>query len=242
MTRGLTLAFLGSILSLLAAPASAQGYNYFAGPYVGAAVGFGSHHVDTVNQNGVVVEDTNTSATVGGYAGYNWLLSCFLLGLETDINWLGKSPTGYEVEIGPTGLNETSALNSKIDWFGTLRGRAGYLVQDNWLLYATGGIAYARVNHTFSDNCVACGNSIFNLGPFSQSNSATKTGGTVGGGTEFLFAPNWIFRAEALYVDLPSATHTYVVVGPPGTAIANIRWDDDFWVGRVGITYAFGGP
>src|SRR5438552_18120346 len=106
MTRGLTLAFLGLIMSLFATPASAQGYPYFAGPYIGAAVGFGSHHNDITNQNGLEVRDTDTGVTVGGYAGYNWLFTCFLLGLETDFNWLNSSPTAFDIETGPTGLTE----------------------------------------------------------------------------------------------------------------------------------------
>ncbi len=243
MTRGLTLAFLGSILSLLAVPASAQDYySDFAGPYVGASVGFGSHHNDVTNQAGIEVKDTDTAVAFGGYAGYNWLFSCFLLGLETDFNWLNSSPTGYDIEIGPTGLTETAALTSKMDWFGTTRVRAGYLIQSNWLLYATGGLAYAKIDHKLNDNCVGCGNSIFNLGPFSQSNSDTKTGGTVGAGTEYFFTPHWGLRAEALFVDLGSSTHTYVITSPIGTGTSTSKFEDDFWVGRIGITYAFGGP
>ena len=141
------------------------------------------------NQAGIEVKDTDTAVAFGGYAGYNWLFSCFLLGLETDFNWLNSSPTGYDIEIGPTGLTETAALTSKMDWFGTTRVRAGYLIQNNWLLYATGGLAYAKIDHKLNDDCVGCGNSIFNLGPFSQSNSDTKTGGTVGGGTEYFIGP-----------------------------------------------------
>ena len=43
-----------------------------------------------------------------------------------------------------------------MDWFGTLRGRAGVVVHDSWLLYGTAGLAYGEVDHTFGDNCVGC--------------------------------------------------------------------------------------
>jgi outer membrane immunogenic protein len=125
-------------------------------------------------------------------------------------------------------------------WFGTLRARAGIVVHQDWLLYATGGLAYAQIEHTLSDDCVGCGNSPFNLGQFTQSNRDMKTGWTVGGGMEFLHGPHWRLRAEALYFDLGSDTHTYVVVAPAGTATAVAKWNDQFWVVRLGLSYAFG--
>ena len=74
------------------------------------------------------------------------------------------------------------------------------------------------------------------------SNSDTKTGGTVGGGTEYFFTQNWGLRAEALFVDLGSSTHTYIIATPLATGTSTSKFEDDFWVGRIGITYAFGGP
>jgi len=242
MTRNLALVSTVAILSLLGTHASAQQVVLpnFAGPYVGATIGFATHHVDINNRLAGEFKDNETAFTGGGYLGYNWNLGCFLLGIETDFNYLNTSPTGVDIETGPTSLTETTNYNSRLDWFGTLRGRAGYLVMDNWMLYGTGGLAYAKVDHTLTDNCVGCGNSIFNLGPFSQSNKSTKTGWTAGGGTEYLFAPHWLLRAETLYVDLGSETRTYVVVTPAATGRLVAEWDDQFWVGRFGVTYAFG--
>ena len=140
-------------------------------------------------------------------------------------------------------------MESRIDWFGTLRARAGVVVHEDWLLYTTGGLAYAQVNHKVSDNCILCGNSIFNLGPFEQSNKDKKVGWTVGGGAEYLHDSHWRLRAEALYVDLGSETHSYVIPGSQtigeqtataGTVVG--KWDDQFWVARLGLTYAFGAP
>jgi outer membrane immunogenic protein len=38
--------------------------------------------------------------------------------------------------------------------------------------------------------------------------SDTRVGGTVGGGLEWMMAPNWSVKAEALYYDLGSVTVT----------------------------------
>ena len=138
-------------------------------------------------------------ATIGNVAALP-----VVFGVETDINFLNTSPTGFDIEPP-----ETVSLESKLDWFGTLRGRAGIVVHDSWLLYGTAGLAYGGVDHKFGDNCVDCSAPPDNFGPFSQSNKDTKVGWTAGGGVEFLHDAHWLLRTEALFVDLGSETHSY---------------------------------
>ena len=227
----------------------------FAGAYVGAALGYGRQRVEVTDITpgapafGQSFADHEGAFTFGGYAGYNWQHCCspIVFGLETDINYLNSSPTARDREPpGAGGLPETTNLESKINWFGTLRGRAGFVVHDHLLLYATGGLAYANVDHILSDDCVGCGDPVFNVnfGTFSQSNDKTKIGWTVGGGGELLHDSNWVLRAEALFVDLGNETHSYVVPDPlggaPATALA--KWQDEFWVARLGVAYKFSEP
>jgi outer membrane immunogenic protein len=248
MTRHQSLVLLASVFGLLGAHVGAaqpaQHQPQFSGLYVGAAVGFGSRKVENENLTlGTSFSDQENAATLGGYVGYNWIVCApYQLGIEADIPYLGGSPTARDIEFGPTGLNETTRLNSAMDWFGTLRGRAGYLLHDTFLLYATGGLAYSRIDLTLSDNCVGCGNSPFNLGPFSQSNSGNRVGWTAGGGGELLLDSNWIIRGEALFVDLGSDTNSYIVVTPIGTGNSLAKWSDEFWIGRIGIAYQFDTP
>jgi len=237
-----SLLLLASTLGLLATPAWADPPPApFTGGYIGLAIGYEGYRVKIDNQTlGTSFKDTEGGFTGGGYVGYNWqFCPTWLVGVETDFNGLTASPTAYDIEVGPTALTETTSLRSRLDWFGTLRGRLGFLAQANWLIYATGGLAYANVKHTLSDDCVGCGNSALNLGPFSQTNKTTKAGWTVGGGTELLQGSNWLFRAEALYIDLGSENNTYVITAPAGTARAATSWDDQFWIARVGLGYLF---
>src|SRR4029079_1808085 len=114
-------------------------------------------------------------------------------------------------------------------------------VHDNLLLYGTAGLAYASVDHKLFDDCVGCSTVSPGFGTFGQSNKDTKAGWTVGGGAELLHDTHWLLRAEALYVDLGSETHTYENPGvfvTPGVG----KWDDNFWVARLGIAYKFDGP
>jgi outer membrane immunogenic protein len=224
----------------------------FAGVYVGGAVGWGQHRNEVTNTTtgapaaGLTFKDTENEFTFGGYVGYNFQRCCshFVFGVETDFNYLNSSPTAIDFEPGVGGFPpEITALKSNIDWFGTLRGRAGFVVHDHVLLYATGGLAYGNVNHTLTDNCVGCGTPPgSNLGTFSQSNSKTKVGWTVGGGAEMLHDEHWVLRAEALFVDLGSESHSYTITNGGLMANSSADWDDQFWVARLGVAYKFGGP
>lgn len=252
MIKQLSLSLLASLLLATAAmadgmvghaaPAGCTG-GAFSGGYVGAAIGAGWQ--DTSNDNrtlGITVDGHDKGTTFGGYVGYNFQRCCcdrYVLGVEADINYLDSAASGHEIEFGPGGT-ETTTLTSKMDWFGTLRARAGIVVHDNWLLYATGGLAYARVDQSIYNDCVGCGNSSFNLGTFYQSNGETKYGWTLGGGVEFAHDEHWLFRAEALYLDLGTNERTYVIDTPIATATSVNRWDDQFWVARLGLTYRFG--
>lgn len=253
-----TRLFLACMATLVGTAASADGVpsapadpccnsRPFAGAYIGAAVGYAQQTVDVLNTAvgapafGLTFKDTAASVTFGGYAGYNWQRCCdpWVLGIETDFNFLNASPTALDIEVFPAGT-ETTFLTSDIDWFGTLRGRIGYMIHEHMLLYATGGLAYARVNHKFFDNCPACQVGLTNQGTVGQTDGSTKAGWTVGGGGEMLHDDRWIFRAEALYVDLGSETHTYNFTLPNGGIVdGSARWDDSFWFARFGVAYRF---
>jgi outer membrane immunogenic protein len=237
-----TSAFADGMVGSVAAPCCEAP---FAGLYVGGTVGYANQKVDVDNYTIVrSFDDKDGGVTFGGYVGYNWQACCspFVFGVEADFNFNGAKPTAYDIEPGvfenPT---ETTSLESRIDFFGTLRARLGYVIHDNVLVYATGGLAYADVKHELFDDCVGCGNSSFNFGPYGQTNSGWKAGWTVGGGTEFLHDRNWVFRAEALYVDLGSSDVSYVFTTPEGTANADTKWNDNFWTVRLGVSYLFGG-
>jgi outer membrane immunogenic protein len=259
MTRQLSLTILA--LGFLGTAASADGMVQpaaapcceapFAGAYIGAAVGYAQQRVEVLNETvgapalGQTFADDEGSVTFGIYVGYNWQRCCspFVFGIETDFNYLDTSPTGLDVEPGPT-ATETTSLESSINWFGTLRGRAGYVVHDHILLYATGGLAYANVDHKLSVVNLGVANppTFPNLGSFSQSQDKTKVGWTVGGGAELLHDSNWVLRAEALYVDLGDNAENWLITAGGFTANANDRWDDQFWVARIGIAYKFDSP
>ena len=142
----------------------------------------------------------NTGGVVGGgQIGYDYQFgNSFVVGAETDFQ--GTSITGGNqgnfagLYNSPYPGSSTGLLtplvtgnggNLGLPWFGTVRGRAGYLVTPTLLLYGTAGFAYGDVT------------------AFQRSN--TSTGWTAGGGVEWMFAPHWSAKVEYLYVDLASS-------------------------------------
>jgi outer membrane immunogenic protein len=126
----------------------------------------------------------------GGHIGYNWQSQRWVYGVETDIQWTGQDGD-ITACLGP----DCAKASYQLDWFGTLRGRVGYLLEPRSLIYLTGGLAYGHLSADFS----ASGPSIPDV---SVSDSATRAGWVVGGGFEWAFDRTWSLRAEYLYLDL----------------------------------------
>ncbi len=198
----------------------------FGGAYIGAAAGFVSHDADGNPVGAGPLGDRDTGFTFGGYAGYNWQCDNLVLGVETDFNWADTSASASDTTGG--------TISSSLDWYGTVRARLGYVVHNDLLIYGTGGFAYANVDHTLTQ-----------VPPpfaFSQSDNDLLTGWTLGGGIERQHDERWLFRAEAFFVDLGGQGRTYVgsPVACAGPCTLRVNWDDEFWVGRLGLTYKFG--
>ena len=100
-----------------------------------------------------------------------------------------------------TALDWTS---SRVNWYGTVRGRLGFLFTPTLLVYGTGGLAYGGVNTTVNHNTLMVSFPLTSQGlaPGSASFSDTRVGWTAGGGLEWMFMPNWSAKVEYLYTDL----------------------------------------
>ncbi len=182
----------------------------------------------------------DTHGVFGGpEAGYNWQVARnWLVGVETDFNFSSIQGQGsvFALEQGPpnTVFNEQLSASQRIDWFGTVRARAGWLATDNLLLYGTGGFAYGRVDETVNwgfnpggtlnglPNTWICPGGFGGCMPGTSSRIAA--GWTAGGGIEYRVpGSNASFKIEYLFVNLGAGNH---VVGTaqnfvPGTSPAS---------------------
>jgi outer membrane immunogenic protein len=164
----------------------------------------------------------------GGQIGYNYQIKeKFLLGIETDMQGAeisgqgyysgagvlaDKFPNGTQDNFSTTGYGQTQA---SINWLGTLRGRAGYLVTPKLLTYITGGLSYGGVS---TRNYFGSQTNEYTVRPNSWllqkqqllagsgRASTTLMGWNIGGGAEWMFSPNWSLKSELLYYNLGSLT------------------------------------
>ena len=96
--------------------------------------------------------------------------------------------------------------NVTLNWDGSVRGRLGFLVAPNWLLYGTGGLAFQEVDLNASCNGAFISWCII---PRNETASTTQLGWTVGGGIETQMWRNWLLRAEYRYSDYGNIGHTF---------------------------------
>lgn len=196
----------------------------WTGFYVGATVGYGWRTLDNTASI-VQTSDFNFPVSfaadytinkvrglIGGIeAGYNWQSGNFLFGIETDFsasnvkgtNEFNSSFPVPDITEAPQRVNLTD--NTRLKWLGTTRGRIGY-VKDQWLIFATGGVAYGRVELDGNAQLPLPTTDPVHNAPWVWNNSETKVGWAVGVGTEYAVTRNFSLKAEYLYVDLGDVT------------------------------------
>ena len=89
----------------------------------------------------------------GGQIGYDQQFGTWVLGVVADIQASDFKASGL-VSTPPatTGSTLDESLSAKINWFGTVRGKAGVAMND-WLFYGTGGLAYGNTESTIGFAC-----------------------------------------------------------------------------------------
>jgi outer membrane immunogenic protein len=222
----------------------------WTGFYLGGNIGY-SVGRDPTNQsiNGglggvgsilVTTDDLSPIGFLGGVQiGYNWqMASYWLIGIEADFQGADQRGSSCSFECGILSLN----AQQKLDWFGTVRARMGY-VNGDYLWYVTGGGAYANVQNIDSLGVAIGGLGAGVGGILGALNMSTNRGGwVVGGGVETHLWYNWTAKVEALYMDLGQITNTYalasggVILGASSVTISsNIR----DYIFRTGLNYKF---
>jgi outer membrane immunogenic protein len=170
-------------------------------------LGFGNYYNNNNNNGGVVG---------GGQVGYNYqFANSFVVSAEADIQGTSIGNNNNNNWYWGSGGNFQPAL----PWFGTVRGRLGFLLMPNLLVYGTGGFAYGGVQF------------------FDQ--TRTDTGWTAGGGLEYLIWQNWSAKVEYLYVELyPNNGNNNIFLGFNGFTWFNNQHLEANVV-RVGLNWHF---
>lgn len=196
-----------------------------------------------------------TSFTGGGQIGCNRQTGMLVWGFEADFDHAGQlsktanfGPAGPIIGASDPARNHVSSQTDSVgqngDWYSTVRGRIGLAATPTLLLYATGGLAVARISSSAN---VSFGADRFFLSNnmFAGSHSETRMGWTIGAGSEWAFLPNWSVRAEYLFMDFGSFSYALACTVPscsgaptiPYAWSAHVQSADHVF--RVGLNYTF---
>lgn len=238
----------------------------WTGFYVGGNVGYSSGDWNSTSVAAIFPRSpafTKTDspnvqgAVAGGQAGYNWQFAPqWLVGIEGDIDWSGEQAsdsatvstsigiprTGFCDANGPCTLTVTGMTTNTwdLDWFATIRGRLGWIADQTWLFYGTGGIAFAGAQFSNASTATATitgrgglvepGFPMTTASAFSE--TTTRVGFAVGAGFEKMLSQSMSVKIEYLFMDFGS--HIFLA----GTGFdTNVRMIDN--VIRGGVNWKF---
>ena len=201
----------------------------------------------------------------GGQIGYNAQFSRWVLGIEADIQATDqKRNTTTVTNFGGIALatppfvggtfatgTQTETVNTRLDWFGTVRGRVGYTTgaTGDLMWYGTGGLAYGQFKTSVTQSNVVTvpSNTVFPpVVTFTSAGvlnaSQNRTGWTAGGGVEgALWGTGWTWKFEYLHLDFDRVNYVFTTVATgtvsPSVVTRSVRFTDD--IVRVGLNYRF---
>jgi outer membrane immunogenic protein len=191
--------------------------------------------------------DTHGSGGVfGGQAGYNFQINpAFVIGAEVDAQWTDIRGQGSQLLTTvplntPFNASLSTIGSSQLNWYGTIRARAGYLATPGLLLFVTGGAAFGQIDDQISTalNVSIYSRQLINVAALASDDS-TRWGWTAGAGFEYLVTPRVSLKGEYQFLDFGSRTN------PFGTSIFNqpllftVDHKDQFNIVKLGVNYHF---
>lgn len=197
----------------------------WTGFYGGVFGGFGSGELGT--KVCCATPFSAEPAPAGGFGGttfgYNWQFDpSWVVGVEADFAY-GRIQDSVDLAFREPFF--ATSLRSRLDYFGTVRGRIGW-TSGNLLIYGTGGFAWGHNELTLDVPLLGGTSSLFD--------EHTHTGWTAGGGFEWAVNRNWSIKAEYLYVDLSGERYNFLC-----GVLPNVDADLKIHTAKLGVNYRF---
>ena len=200
----------------------------WTGCYIGANVGgaFGDVSATSPFFPRAEISTNGSGFAGGGQIGCDYQFAGgWVLGFRNMFDWTSNDRS-RTIDVGPLA---GTVVNFNNQWFDTLTARLGYAFTPAWLLYFQGGAAWGHTSTDVTFGGVQVGQT-----------SKTRTGWTIGGGVEWMFAPQWSVFLEGNYMDFGSRDGTLDPVLTGCVACAFSVKATEATV-LVGVNYKFGG-
>jgi outer membrane immunogenic protein len=218
-------------------------YGFFIG--VQAGYGVGSDPVEFTTATGIYAGHLGTTiplslagdprgAVVGARWGTNWHTGSWVYGFLSDFSWSDIRNSETLVLTDPVFGTRTNFAEQHLQWFGTTRLRAGYLVTPNLLFYGSGGLASGTmevsVANTAGGPCAVAG-----ACP-AGSDDTVRYGWSAGLGVEYQWG-NWSLSVDYVHYDLGRFSFAYGDGVSSDALVASTRFSGDMV--RGAINYRF---
>jgi outer membrane immunogenic protein len=239
---GWTGAFWGASAGGAATRSSVVSSERYSSTFAGGAPPNNITGVDMLGSSGPGHSD---GGLIDVFAGWNIQVSNLVVGaqLEATISNLNFSSAGTKTYTfcnggGPTGQTAIGDFRPQVAsrWMASALVRAGFLLDDQTLLYGLGGWTIAQFEaRNVTDN------------PFFQpSEMFLANGWAAGAGVERKLDSNWSVRAEYRYTNFGTARtndhFNYQVLTPAAGTQTNqrqVQYEQSMQTGRIGFAYAF---
>ena len=173
--------------------------------------------------------------TFGGQLGFDLQLDQWMVvGLKYDMDWSNMMGSTLVSPFSIQRITYTGYLyaSEKLTWFGDLLPRLGVLPIQNLLIYATGGLAFGRLEGSSNEKIAS---NIEYPGSFSN----VVPGWAVGAGAEWLITPHWSLSGEYLYNELDNITYIGNPVRAGSPYAAQVTAVTNYQTTELAINYRF---
>jgi len=206
-----------AIVSQEPAPLAANVFSW-GGAYVGGEIGWGWGRGKLDGDASDNYSEFKPDGFLGGvYAGYNFDMgNNIILGVDGNFDFNNQKES-HDYFSG--GRPVQTSVESKLEWSGAVRARAGYAI-DRFMPYIAGGVAFGELK-----------NSLTVGGSTNYSDDKTMTGFTAGAGIDYAATDNILLRFEYRYTDFGHKDFDLGTIDTRGSYKTN-----DI---RLGVAYKF---
>gem|GEM_PF-2266178 len=196
---------------------------------VDAGYGIGITNFSQPIQGNFIGTHGFVSGLLGGYN--HMVVPRWLVGVEADVNWGNVA----HKDRFDDGFGDVLEIKISEKTASSLRGRFGYLLEPNTLLYLTAGWSWARFNYTFATTFAG-----------GESSNVAVNGPEVGIGAETMLGAGWSARLEYLEAFYNYGSFASPLLGTvtsllgTGNNFATIYQKPAVGIGRVALIYRFG--